>query len=299
MNTLKLEKAVDLRQALQRPSPFPGGFHRVAYPTDRFDLRAAAAQHVAVRDYTETPLPLDDLHLRVPQEAQLTEEGPLGAVSTNVNDTVPSLAHAYRGLIRYLAREVLGFDVVFEKNPFLRFHFPVRMPERYRSAQGTILAHHSDTMLGDYFEQINCWLPLSNCYGTNTLQCATLGTSVEILSDFAAELGFDAEAYATSRQRFFEKLLADEALQERVLQSCSPLETNYGEVVMFDPRIVHGTAENIENGTRVSIDFRLLPLDVYEAYARHFAESGQEPPEFDGMQLLKGGYYDERTAFEL
>jgi hypothetical protein len=299
MNTQKLEKAVDLRHALQRPSSFPGGFHRVAYPTDRFDLRAAAAEHVAMRGYTETPLPLDDLHLRVPKEAQLTEEGPLGAVSTNVNDTVPSLGHAYRGLIRYLAREVLGFDVVFEKNPFLRFHFPVRLPERYRSAKGAILAHHSDTLLGDYFEQINCWLPLSTCYGTNTLQCATLGTSVEVLSDFAAELGFDAEAYATSRQRFFEKLLADEALQERVLQSCSPLETRYSEVVMFDPRIIHSTAENTENGTRVSIDFRLLPLDVYEAYVRHFAESGQEPPEFDGMQLLKGGYYDERTAFEL
>ena len=55
MNTRKLEKAVDLRQALQRPSPFPGGFHRVAYPTDRFDLRAAAAQHVAMGGYTETP----------------------------------------------------------------------------------------------------------------------------------------------------------------------------------------------------------------------------------------------------
>lgn len=299
MNTLKLEKGVDLRQALQRPSSFPGGFHRVAYPTDRFDLRGAAAEHVATRGYTETPLPLDNLHLRVPKEAQLTEEGPLGAVSTNVNDTVPSLGRTYRSLIRYLAREVLGFDVVFEKNPFLRFHFPVRLPERYRSAQGAILAHHSDTMLGDYFEQINCWLPLSNCYGTNSLQCAPLGTSVEVLSDFAAGLGFDAEAYATSRQRFFEKLLANEALQERVLQSCSPLETNYGEVVMFDPRVIHSTAENIENGTRVSIDFRLLPLDVYEAYVRHFDESGQEPPEFDDMQLLKGGYYDEKTAFEL
>jgi hypothetical protein len=287
----------NLDEALNRPVPtFLGdGLRRVTYQTERIDLRAEVVQHVFAAGVTEVPLPLEDLHHHIIPEYQIYPS----RLSTNLTGTIPSLSRAYRDLVKHVAREVLGFDVVFEANPPMRFHFPVPMPNQFRSKDGILMAQHSDTLLGDYFEGINCWVPFTRCFGTCTLQCLPLSESISVLTKFVKDLDLDNASYRSGRERFFHKLYFDENLQQRVLLNCRPFEIDYGELLMFDPRIIHGTAENIESATRVSLDFRLVPLKAYDAIMRCFELNGEAPPEFAGMAKVKGAFYDERTAFQI
>ncbi len=287
-----------LKQALALKPIFPGGIRRVCYPTATIDLKGEVARHLTTRGVTDQPLPLETLQLRVSAENQIPKDGPLSPISLQLEFTEPGVQKAYRKLVGYLAQEVLGFDVVFERSPFLRFHFPARLPDKYRSTGGVILAHHSDTLLGDYFEQINCWLPLSTCAGTRSLQIASFDDSIGILTEFGRGLDFDLSRFAQARQPFYDRLYSDDAFQQRVLQACHPLETQYGEVVLFDPRTIHATAENLDTQTRVSIDFRLIPLTAYNEIMERFRSEGKTPVEFEGQSLARGGYFDVKTAFE-
>lgn len=286
-----------LKEALNRPtSVFLGdGLRRVRYPTDRIDLLSEVREHV-VSCGLESPLALEDLHHRMRPEDQNQANRYL---TTNLNKTIVGIARVYRDLVRYIAREVLGFDVVFEASPPLRFHFPIQMPDRFRAKDGTLIAYHTDTLVGDYFEGINCWVPLTRCFGTCALQGAPLADSISILNRFASELDFDETTYFTGRERFYQKLHSDDSLQKSVLQSCRPLEADYGEFLMFDPRIIHGTAENVEDTTRVSLDFRLVPLKAYEAIMRGLEVSRDTALEFSGMASVRGSFYDQQTGFEL
>jgi hypothetical protein len=291
----------NLEEALTRPvSSFLGdGLRRITYPTDRIDLRAEVAKHVIEAGVTQVPFPLDDLHHRTSSEYQVQSARSLSRLSTNLTGTLPSLSHVYRDLVKYIACQILGFDVVFEANPPMRFHFPVPMPDRFRSRAGVSMAQHTDTLLGDYFEGINCWVPFTKCFGTCALQCATLPESIPILIRFVRDLDLDEASYRISRERFFHKLYFDECFQRTVLTSCRPVEIDYGEMLMFDPRTIHGTAENTENATRVSLDFRLVPLKAYNKIMRCIEVNCETPAEFGGMTKVRGSFYDERTAFQL
>ncbi|MGN6104015.1 MAG: hypothetical protein ACTHU0_02825 [Kofleriaceae bacterium] len=295
-------------QITRPPRPCLGaGVRRQPYPTDRIRLREEAVNHVRARGFCADPAPLDTLHHRVRREDQCPPPGePVSPVSAYGLDVGESFMAEYYELVKFLAREVLELDVVFERNPTLRFHFPVPMPDRFRAPDGAMLTHHSDTLLGDPFPTINCWLPLSACRGTSALLLGDLPSSIELLARFVAEEGLDASTYVTSRVRFFEKLYRDDAFRERVTAACAPAETNHGEVLMFDPRTLHGTAENVEDLTRVSVDFRLVPLADFEAWERARIEAGGAIPgapdellDSLGTRLMRGEYFDARTAFEL
>jgi hypothetical protein len=56
---------------------------------------------------------------------------------------------------------------------------------------------------------------------------------------------------------------------------------------MFYPGILDGTAENVENSTRVSLDFRLVSLKAYEAMLLCREASGRTHPEFSGMAKVR------------
>jgi hypothetical protein len=282
-----------LLEKLSRRAVVPGGLRRVPIPVDRIDLRTDVALYFLDRGFAE-PLPFETLHLRVPEEVQRSMPISLGAVASS-----PELAQSYHALVRHLAREELGFDVVFEANPPLRIYFPGPLPDKYRSREGKLLAYHSDLLVSDYFESINCWLPLSRSQGTNALQCAPMEVSVQVLSRMAEHVGMDEVAFAYGRPAFFELLYADQALQDLVVSSCVPLPAKYGEVIMFDPRLVHGTADNLEDKTRISIDFRLLPLTAYEEAWARVGANQEAPRDFQGTLLKRGEFYDARTAFEL
>jgi len=103
------------------------------------------------------------------------------------------------------------------------------------------------------------------------------------------------------RPRFFNKLNEDRAFREKVFRHCVPLEAEYGEIILFDPRLVHGTSENMDDHTRVSSDFRLLPVADFEAMsARGLSALSPLPTDWaKDLYLEKVEFYNRRTAFEL
>lgn len=293
-------RPVNLLDSLRASPVLPQGRVGIPIPIERIDLRTAAALHLWDRGYSKEPLPFETVHERLAPELDASGPGLAATLSTRLHGAPAEARAAYHELIGFLAHEVFGFDVVFEADPALRFHVPGPMPQRYRSrADGRLLAYHSDLLLGDYFEQFNCWLPLCEVVGTSALHAAPLTESIEILERFIELEGLDADSFATSRERFFEVLDTDEELCARVCASVAPLETHYGELIVFDPRLVHGTTENHEATTRVSIDFRVLPKAAYEAHQAAVAAGRETARAFDGQPLVRGGYYDLRTAFEL
>jgi hypothetical protein len=267
----------------------------VQYPLDRIDVRGEVVRALFEQGVAAELMPLETMHKRVRAEDKLPVQGLIGA-PTILSDS--RLRTAYQALIKYLAREVLQFDVVFETNPPIRFHFPGRMPDRFRSPSGALLTHHSDLLGGDPFDQINGWLPLTDCRGTSTLQIVSFSQSQHMLARFADRIEFDAARFAQSRIAFYETICEDQAFEAELLQSSQPLDIDYGKVALFDGRLIHATAENMEDITRVSIDFRLLPIEGYEALARHWT-IGEQLSSARWRDPLKGGFYDDRSAYEL
>lgn len=277
------------------PGVLPDGVRRVPFATDQITIRDRIADALREGGIIDEPLPFESFHRRVRREHLLPLQELAGAPSVQGN---PAIREAYQQLVKFVALEVLHFDVVFEANPFLRFHVPATMPLRYRSKDGKLLTHHNDILVGDPFEQVNCWLPLTRCRGTGAFHISTLEQSTPLLLRFAAERGLDATTFIGSRPLFYEMLATDQAFQDEVVGICVPIEVDYGELVIFDPRVLHATTENFDDWTRISIDFRLVPLPTYEERAARYLGSGQ-PPATGGPAPLKGSFYDERTAFEL
>jgi hypothetical protein len=292
----------EFKRVIER-APFPvlgTGTVRIPYSTTDFDLRAEAVKHLVAGGYAENPGPLEGLHRELKLEHQTLIDGPASnSVSINIASSVPSFLETYRRLVKHLARNVLGFDVLFEKDPPLRFHFPVPMPGGYRAQDGTLLLHHTDTLFGDPFEMLNCWVPLTRSFGSATLLLAGLDESIEMLAEFCTGLGYDEAVYKKGRNLLFDALCTNESLRRRMLDRCKPADAEYGEILMFDPRSFHGTAENFEDSTRVSLDFRLIAVEEERALELRRLASGTKASVFAGSPLVRGGYFDSVSAFEL
>ena len=225
-----------VRLALHRPPAFPGGYQKISYPTQAFDLRSEATAYVMQQGVCQFPVPLEDLHLYVPKADQVLAHSGMSAFSAELRDLPVPFVSTYHRFVKYLAERVLGFDVVFEQSPPLRFHYPVPLPDRFRSQSGRHLTHHSDTLFGDYFEQINCWLPLTTCYGSSTLQMVSFAQSISILDQFAETLDYDLAAFRDSRRQFFEWLDVREDVQEVLFGNCTSIDSRFGELILFDAR---------------------------------------------------------------
>jgi hypothetical protein len=284
--------AVDLKAALARPCVLDEPLVRAALP-EHIDLLSGLVEHVEDKGFANTALPVSTLHRRVSHEDRRTVIPVLNRISSRVSASCPKLVEAYQQLVRYLAQDVVGEDVLFEANPYLRFYFPGFTLDGYRSADGRAVSYHSDTLFGDSFDQINCWVPFGRAAGCSALQCGALESSIGVLWRHAKELDFDYGRYTESRDLFFKRLCDDPVRLAEVESHMSPVDVDYGEVLLFDPRLVHGTLDNTTDETRVSIDFRLLPLSAYWR-----SQLSRRPlPRI--ARRLRGHYWHKQSAFEL
>ena len=63
-----------------------------------------------------------------------------------------------------------------------------------------------------------------------------------------------------------------------------PINTNYGQFIIFDSGLKHGNKLNIENKTRISFDFRVTPKSLYK---NDFNKSSSDTK----MKLNIGNYF--------
>jgi len=227
------------------------------------------------------PFELDALHLHIPLCMQAPDEYGLNEMTKLLYDTDEVFKRTYLEVIKYLTREVFPFEFLYQETPTMRFHFPVPFMDSYRDKSGNYLGHHNDGMLGHSFEEINCWLPLTKSSGTAALQIAGLAESIDLLKDFCRDFGYDAERfYEHGRVKFVQKLFDDEEFKRKAIEVTKPFEMEYGQLLIFDSRCIHATAENIEKKTRISADFRLIPLNRYEQLDCVYASRGRSKRKF-------------------
>ncbi len=280
---------------IDKPSVLEPSIQKVSYPIEKYDLRTELTSLLVKKGFIDTPAPLEKVHMYISQEDQCVDENDLNKVSTSFYDTSSKFQNTYFNLIKHIAGEILKFDFVFQATPTVRFNFPQPFTSKHRSDDGVLLIHHSDTMLGHPLEEINFWLPLTRCYATNTLQLSPLDESINILKILCRDFDFDADTYhQKGRDIFFDKMVTDVGFQAMVTKSTYPVETKFGEIVMFDSRCIHTTAENLEEDTRVSLDFRVIPVHLYEIMTDCYRGTGRSKRAF-----VKGDVFFEKTAFDL
>lgn len=283
------------------------GRAREEFDLKRIDLTPLGLDFsVHSREYCErvtgldlTGIAVEDFHRYVPVEMQTPNEVNINACTHLIQEAEDkALYRDYIRVLLHISYEILGADFVFEAKPFLRLHFPQRMPNHYRLANGQMACYHSDMMFGEYAEQFNCWLSITRCRGSSGLQVASLADSCRIVDRFVDSLGLEPQDYAESRPRFFEWMRDDEDAYRFVRERISPMNSEPNELVMFDPVKIHGTAENVEDATRSSMDFRILPLDDYTRIIRLATENAEKITTFDGMVYVRGDYYHSATIRE-
>jgi len=105
-------------------------------------------------------------------------------------------------------------------------------------------AYHRDSEYNHPLEEINLWVPLTRAYKTATIWM---------------ESAYDKADY-------------------------QPKELEFGQFLIFDSRLKHGNEVNREPYTRVSFDFRVIPLHLFKNPERATANRGK--------RLALGDYYD-------
>ena len=280
---------------LDAPSMVPGGTRKVGFPAASMDLAEELGRLLVEKGFVASRSSLEELHRFVNPEDQQVDEHGLNNVTKSFYQTSPNFLDRFRQVVVHAAMEVFDFDFLFQATPTVRFHFQGPMPDAYRSPEGDYLGQHNDGMLGHSHEEINIWLPLTSCSASAALQLAELPESIALLKEFAAEFGADHDTYhRAGRKLFVERMMRDLDFRARAVSACKPRPMRYGEMLVFDSRSLHATAENREPMTRISIDFRIIPVDRYDAIKMVYRSQGRS-----GRNFTRGDVFESRSGREL
>ena len=280
---------------LDDPALVRNGIEVISFDTSKLDFAAEVRRLLVDKGFTNAECELVDLHKFVSQEDQRVDIHLLNNVTKAFYETSTAFREFYLGLIAQLASSSLTGDFLFQETPTIRFHFPAPLPDQFRDRTGRYLGHHNDGMLGHSHDEINCWLPLTDCRGSAALEMVDFDTSIAALREFFSWVNNDAEMYSRKgRGLFFELLTTDESYGSRIIDACRPLPMRYGELLVFDSRCLHSPAENIGDETRISFDFRIIPLERYEHRTHEFRSAGRS-----GRSFSRGDIYAMKSGREL
>ena len=109
-------------------------------------------------------------------------------------------------------------------------------------------AFHRDRDYNHPIEEINIWVPITSVINTNSIWI---------------ESSYDKEDY-------------------------KPVKLNYGQAIIFDSGLKHGNKINIENLTRLSFDFRVIPESKWENIKAKKIKSSIS----QNLKLELNDYYD-------
>ena len=90
---------------------------------------------------------------------------------------------------------------------------------------------------------------------------------------------------------FAKKTQYDENFRNKLKQESRPLDMNYGDFIIFDPRCLHCTQYNDTKDTRVSMDIRIIMKSAFRNYSREYKTTGRKK-----MPFLPGHYFSEKAV---
>ncbi len=269
--------ARDLQRRSRFEEHFGAGMVVLRYDTERFPFRELARRKLAA-SFDIADLPFERLHEGIAADDRALDRTGDNRVAGTFHQVDAEIARHYFGFLKeFLADQVFRTPLLFQRYPTVRFCFANTLGYSWRPN------YHSDVLLGHPPQEINIWLPLSSCWGSNSLIIAPLSDSLQLL-----------ESYGWNLDRYGEDLQTSEALQERCASIAKPVTMEYGEVLLFDSRCIHLSPKNETDTTRVSFDFRVVPVEDFAALPVIYRGTGRTKSVFE-----RGGYYDPRTTAEL
>ena len=279
---------------LRKPSLVHDGTQILSHSSVAFELAAEVERLLIEKGIVSQKVELSELHEYVSLKNLQVDEHFMNPVNTSFYETSDLFRKLYFDLISYIAKEIFEFDFIFQETPNVRFLFPTGHEKRSEKLVG-LPGQHSDTMLGHSFEEINCWLPITDCYGSNSLLLSDLETGIQVLSKVMDDLDWDLDRYfLEGRDYYRRKVSVDEGISLLIDKHTKPLKLKVGDFVAFDTRCLHGSPLNKEGSTRVSIDFRIIPLHRYKLLTRSYRSNGRTRRRF-----MRGDVFYETSARDL
>jgi len=222
---------------------------------------------------------LENLHRVLRPELKNLDASEINEVTRQFYEQDGEFLDTYERFYKTVIRDQItgGQDFLFQTTPTIRFHFPHQQGFNWSPR------FHTDVMLGHPPQEVNLWLPVTRTFDTNTMRLAGLADSLRIFEG----VGLDFKEFARLVQE-------DVAMQKRCHEVSRPVCLDYGQFVAFDSRCLHATQENKTDSTRISLDFRVLPLDEYRGLAVTYRGTGRRQ-----MLFQQGHYYDSRTSADL
>ncbi len=146
----------------------------------------------------------------------------------------------FKTMINHLIEDITKNKSIGDKEIMVQryVNFRIVIPNQDQSSQ--LLPWHSDMLLGSGTGMRTIWMPMTKCFGENSLQVLTYEDSVKITEDVYSH----DHSYET-----FTKLCEEK---------CTPLNMKPGEANLFTELHMHGNVPNTTDKTRVSFDFRIL-----------------------------------------
>ncbi len=217
---------------------------------------------------------LEKLHLYLKDDKKNLDESEQNFVSISFYKTSIKLREVYKEFIKSVISPHFDDDLYFQDIPTFRFHFPNQRGYDWNDR------YHTDVMLGHPPYEINIWLPFTRTYGSNSMRIMSFDNSIAALD----KCNYNFEAFA-------EKVQYDDDFANILRKNSYPLEMNYGEYIMFDPRCLHCTQNNITDDTRISMDIRVINKNNLAKYSRDYRSTGRQK-----MLFTPGNYFNKNAV---
>lgn len=200
---------------------------------------------------------ISNLHNKLDENLKVYDQKfRINQISNRFYDMPDAFKNKYIELLKLQLRELIGQDFYFQDNPTLRVQVP------HISAKSVLPFYHSDIQQGHPPYEINFWLPLnlpSNLEGYG-FSISSLKDSVKIYKKY----DFDISEISKNSQSITNYLNPISTLQN----------FDYGKGILFDSRRLH-SGQPLENHTRVSIDIRVMPVEVFHKFNHDYQGTGR------------------------
>ena len=131
---------------------------------------------------------------------------------------------------------------------------------------------------------INIWVPITKCFKSNSIAYTDLSVSKKLYQESGCDFVKFYNDYYKDHSKIYTELNS----------TLKTFDGDYGELMFFDSRCLHGTSKNMTDITRISIDFRILPAEEYKNFKIDYRGSGRRK-----MQMSPGNYYSLNTIDEI
>jgi sporadic carbohydrate cluster 2OG-Fe(II) oxygenase len=147
----------------------------------------------------------------------------------------PNFANLYFKIFNEPLIELLGPDIVQQRVP----NFSIQIPHD----ESSVLSLHCDSMQGNSVFEVVGWLPLTDCWSTNSMFLLDISEL-----DYQTQL---LDEYITS---------GDADLYQSVKNKGKFIEIKKGQGLIFNQNLLHGNVVNTTSSTRISFNCRFKNL---------------------------------------